>query len=228
MAVVEHPSPSDGERAADRRRSIPGHRPGRRRTMLPRAPRTAVEQVPADERHLPIEQSRRRTVEVAHDTLVLLATMIEAWEVTGGRHDAGVLPRTDRQRIRRQRRSIPDGHDRARRHARFRPGAIRDILVDPDARVEVSAPRRARARSRRHRQGPRRRPDRRHLLSGGAQGALVSIGGDLAMAGDSPRRRRMAGSSASKHPTRSTATCAPSRERRRRRHVEHPLAPMGP
>ncbi len=123
-------------------------------------------------------------VEVAHDTLVLLATMIEAWEVTGGRHDAGILPTLIANGYRTSvvdpaRATVLPGT------ARFQPGAILDIVIDqPTGRATLPA-------------GLALDPGGigkglaadlavARLLAGGARGALVSIGGDLAMAGESP------------------------------------------
>lgn len=123
-------------------------------------------------------------VEVAHDTLVLLATMIEAWEVTGGRHDAGVLPRL-----------IANGYGTSvvdsRRTtvladtARFRPGAILDVLVD-QRKSEAALPVGLALDPGGIGKGLAADLTVARLLSGGARGALVSIGGDLAMAGDAP------------------------------------------
>ena len=123
-------------------------------------------------------------VEVADETLVLLATMIEAWEVTGGRHDAGVLPRL-----------IANGYGSSvvdpRRTtelaatARFRPGAIRDVLVDR-RNSEAALPVGLALDPGGIGKGLAADLTVARLLSGGARGALVSIGGDLCMAGDAP------------------------------------------
>lgn len=123
-------------------------------------------------------------VEVAHNTLVLLATMIEAWEVTGGRHDAGILPTlitngygtsvVDPQRT----TVLPDT-------ARFRPGAILDILLD-QRNGEAALPVGLALDPGGIGKGLAADLTVARLLAGGARGALVCIGGDLAMAGDAP------------------------------------------
>lgn len=123
------------------------------------------------------------TIAVDDATLTLIATMLEAWRVTGGRYDPSVLPallangyvasRTDPT----QQCVLPDGVARV--------GAVDDIHLDPDTCMVTVPP------------GVALDPGGigkglaadlavARLLAHGARGALVGIGGDLAMAGDAP------------------------------------------
>ncbi|HEX4981181.1 MAG TPA: FAD:protein FMN transferase [Ilumatobacteraceae bacterium] len=124
-----------------------------------------------------------RPVEVDADTLTLFDTMISAWQLTGGQYDPTVLPALigagygasieDPRRV----TSVPPGElrlggmagvdiDCNRRTINVPPG----VVVDPGGIGKGLAADLTVAR----------------LLAAGARGALVSIGGDMAMAGTPP------------------------------------------
>jgi thiamine biosynthesis lipoprotein len=122
-------------------------------------------------------------IEVDADTLFLFDAMIDAWRLTDGRYDPTVLPAlvrsgygasiVDRQRITilppgdlRMRGMAGVGIDHTRRTITMPAGAVVDaggIGKGLAADLTVAG-----------------------LLAAGARGALVSIGGDIAMAGDPP------------------------------------------
>lgn len=123
-------------------------------------------------------------VEVAAETLTLLATMVEACEVTGGRFDPGILPllvvngyavsRVDPQRT----TVLPATTG-------WRPGSILEVALDAD-RSCATLPAGLAVDPGGIGKGLAADLTVARLLARGARGALVSIGGDLAMTGEAP------------------------------------------
>jgi thiamine biosynthesis lipoprotein len=122
---------------------------------------------------------------VAPETLTLLASMIEAWELTGGRYDPGILPLL-----------IANGYATSRidpgritalsAKAQWIPGSVLDVTLDLQ-RSTATLPVGLALDAGGIGKGLAADLSVARLLAGGAAGALVSIGGDLAMAGIAPQ-----------------------------------------
>lgn len=127
-----------------------------------------------------INRSPGRPVEVDPDTVTLVATMLDAWHLTGGLLDPTTLPalvdagyaasREDPDRV----TWIPAGA--------IRGGGMDDVRLDAGLRT-VAAPREVAVDPGGIGKGLAADLVVAQLLDAGALGALVSIGGDLAMAG---------------------------------------------
>ena len=122
-------------------------------------------------------------VAVASETIALVQTMMSAWELTQGRYDPTILPilvangyATSRVDATRTTVLSPGPH---------RTGAVDHILVDP-GRSTVTVPTRTALDPGGIGKGLAADMAVALLLDGGADGALVSIGGDLAAAGTAP------------------------------------------
>jgi thiamine biosynthesis lipoprotein len=130
-----------------------------------------------------INMSVGRPVEVDPDTITLLATMLDAWRLTNGRFDPTVLPALmaggyrasveDPCRL----TALPPGEARL--------GATGEIDVDPD-RLVVTVPAGVLVDAGGIGKGLAADLAVAKLLAEGAHGALVSIGGDLFLAGTPP------------------------------------------
>ena len=122
-------------------------------------------------------------VEVDDDTLTLFDTMIRAWHVTSGRYDPTVLPALvaagygvsieDRHRV----TILPSGD--------LRVGGVAGVAVDHDRRT-ITMPAGVVVDAGGIGKGLAADLTVARLLAAGAGGALVSIGGDMAMAGTPP------------------------------------------
>lgn len=121
-------------------------------------------------------------VEVASETMTLIATMIEAWRITGGRYDPGILPML-----------VANGYGASRLDPELRTvlpeparwnGSVLDIQVDPTAST-VTTPHGLALDPGGIGKGLAADLTVARLLAQGSRGVLVSIGGDLAMAGES-------------------------------------------
>jgi FAD:protein FMN transferase len=130
-----------------------------------------------------INLSSGRPVEVDADTITLFITMLNAWRLTHGRFDPTVLPvlmavgyRASIEHPRRLTIVPPDD---------LRVGGMGEIGVDPD-RLEVTVPAGVVVDAGGIGKGLAADLTVARLLAGGAHGALVGIGGDLAMAGTPP------------------------------------------
>jgi thiamine biosynthesis lipoprotein len=122
-------------------------------------------------------------VEVDDDTLTLFDTMIDAWHLTGGRYDPTVLPALvaagygvsieDRDRV----TILPSGD--------LRVGGVAGVAIDHDRRT-ITMPAGVVVDAGGIGKGLAADLAVARLLDAGADGALVSIGGDMAMAGTPP------------------------------------------
>jgi thiamine biosynthesis lipoprotein len=131
-----------------------------------------------------INRSSGATVDVAAETITLVATMIEAWRLTGGRYDPGMLPSV-----------VANGYATSREDptrvttlaagATSSPGAILDVAVDAQ-RSTVTAPVGLALDPGGIGKGLAADLTVGWLLARGAAGALVAIGGDLVVAGTAP------------------------------------------
>ena len=123
------------------------------------------------------------SVEVDGDTLTLFDTMIDAWHLTGGRYDPTVLPaliaagygasKEDGQRV----TVIPSGD--------LRVGGMAGVEID-QARRTITVPAGVVVDAGGIGKGLAADLTVARLIDAGARGALVSIGGDMAMAGGAP------------------------------------------
>lgn len=130
-----------------------------------------------------INRSDGRPVEVDPDTVTLAATMLDSWRLTGGLLDPTTLPalvgagyaasKEDPDRV----TWIPAGA--------ISGGCMDDVRIDAGLRT-VAAPREVAIDPGGIGKGLAADLVVAQLLAGGALGALVSIGGDLAMAGQPP------------------------------------------
>ncbi len=130
-----------------------------------------------------VNSSSGRPVEVDADTLTLFFTMLDAWRLTQGRFDPTVLPALMALGYRA---SIED----ARRITivpsnELRLGGMGEIDIDPDRRT-ITMPSGVVVDAGGIGKGLAADLTVARLLDAGAHGALVSIGGDLAMAGTPP------------------------------------------
>lgn len=121
-------------------------------------------------------------VDVAAETLTLIATMIEAWELTGGRYDPGVLPLLvangyAASRLDATRTTVLPGT------ASWQPGGILDVVID-HVRSTVTLPVGLAIDPGGIGKGLAADLTVARLRAGGARGALVGIGGDLSIAGE--------------------------------------------
>lgn len=124
-----------------------------------------------------------RPVVVAAETIALVDVMQEAWRRTQGRYDPTILPillaegyatsRTDPTRT----TVLPAGP--------YRTGSVEEVRIDRHART-VTVPAGTALDPGGIGKGLAADLAVAHLLAGGAAGALVSIGGDLAAAGTAP------------------------------------------
>jgi thiamine biosynthesis lipoprotein len=130
-----------------------------------------------------INLSAGRPVDVHPDTITLLATMLDAWRLTNGRFDPTVLPALTAAGYRA---SVEDPRRlTALPREELRLGATGEIDVDPD-RLVVTVPAGVLVDAGGLGKGLAADLAVARLLADGARGALVSIGGDLAMAGTPP------------------------------------------
>jgi thiamine biosynthesis lipoprotein len=130
-----------------------------------------------------INTAAGRSVEVDADTLTLFDTMIDAWHLTGGRYDPTVLPaliaagygasKEDGQRV----TVIPSGD--------LRIGGMAEVEID-HARRTITVPAGVVVDAGGIGKGLAADLIVARLIDAGARGALVSIGGDMAMAGVAP------------------------------------------
>lgn len=124
-----------------------------------------------------------RPVVVHADTLTLVATMIEAWRLTAGRFDPTVLPALVRSGYAA---SIEDPH-----RVTILPGGqlrtvgLADVVIDAEA-LTVALPGGITLDPGGIGKGLAADIVVAGLLDAGAAGALVSVGGDMAMAGRPP------------------------------------------
>lgn len=124
-------------------------------------------------------------VEVAAETLTLIAAMVEACELTGGRYDPGILPTLISNGYATS-RIDPSRTTMISDSTRWQPGSILGVAFDAD-RSCVALPAGCALDPGGIGKGLAADLSVARLLARGARGALVSIGGDLAMAGDAPQ-----------------------------------------
>ncbi len=122
-------------------------------------------------------------VQVAPDTLVLIATLVEAWRRTGGRCDASTLPAT----LANGYRSSIDDDTRttAIPESSIWGADLNRIIIDADI-GDVTLPARCTLDPGAIGKGLAADRVADWLLDRGAAGALVSLGGDLAAVGTPP------------------------------------------
>jgi hypothetical protein len=162
-------------------------------------------------------------VHVSRATITLLNTMVKAAEATSGRYDPTVLPALMDAGYRA---SIDD----ADRVSTLSPGPHRsgvgmaDVVIDADAQT-VTLPPDVAIDPGGIGKGLAADLVVEQLVLGGAAGALVSIGGDLATAGAVPRDARLGGGGGGSAPPRPCAG-APGRTLRGRGHVVHHQPPL--
>jgi len=130
-----------------------------------------------------INAAAARPIVVDDDTLTLFDTMISAWQLTGGRYDPTVLPALiaagygasieDGQRV----TCLPPGE--------LRVGGLAGVDIDHDGRT-ISMPPGVMVDPGGIGKGLAADLTVTRLLAAGAGGAMVSIGGDMAMSGTPP------------------------------------------
>ena len=122
-------------------------------------------------------------VDVAPETLALVRTMREAWDLTQGRYDPTILPILVANGGATSR--VDPGRTTVLPHGPLRTGTMEGIRVD-DQRLTVELPAGTALDPGGIGKGLAADMAAALLLDGGAAGALVSIGGDLAAAGRAP------------------------------------------
>jgi FAD:protein FMN transferase len=171
VIVVERPDGSAGDGAVDSACAFLDHLEQRWSRFLPDSDITRI------------NMSSGRPVEVDAVTVTLLITMLDAWRLTQGRFDPTVLPAL-----------VAAGYGASvedpRRLTILPPddlsvGGMGEIGVDPD-RLEVTVPAGVVVDAGGIGKGLAADLTVAKLLAEGAHGALVSVGGDLAMAGTPP------------------------------------------
>ncbi len=171
VIVVGRPNGSIGDRSMTRACAYLDHLEQRWSRFLPDSDITRI------------NLSAGRPVEVDPDTITLLITMLDAWRLTGGRFDPTVLPALTAAGYRA---SVEDPRRLTALPADdLRLGATGEIDVDPD-RLVVTVPAGVLVDGGGIGKGLAADLAVAKLLDEGADGALVSIGGDLAMAGTPP------------------------------------------